>query len=497
MKKVIIIGAGMGGLVAGNLLAKDGHAVTIFEAHRLPGGYTAGFYRDGFYFESGTLSFEAGASVFKAMRDIGVYDQLEFVRKKHRWVTADFDGVPASYADLKQMLYTAYPTEKDSLDAFFAETDKMAVVTKMDKPMPYLYHGLPLLLAMLSYIPGAIRAAGLLKKYEHMTTSEFAAQFFARGSKLYRLFTAPAYPDMTAYLLGGFLAGVFHDYWTVKGGMQSWADTLAESFKRYGGTLKLGAPVDKIITRDGAAAGVACQGQEYTADTVIAACDYKKTLLQMLDDKSLVPAALREKIVQAAVSEGVFTVYLGLDMSNAALRENMVLPDVLYLNANPDYDIYDANDAAFFRKTPLTIYSPSLVNPGHAPEGKASLMLQTFVPSKWMGNWGGGDRTVYERLKETAREEMIAQAAAIIPGVADKIVYKDAATPLTYERFTSNTDGATSAWSWNPHRKFYDQTMSVNVTTPVKNLYIGSCWAMQIGGIPGALAAAYQCAQKV
>ena len=57
-KSVIIIGSGFGGLVAGNLLAKKGHNVTIFESHSAPGGYTAGFYRKDFYFESGTLSFE-------------------------------------------------------------------------------------------------------------------------------------------------------------------------------------------------------------------------------------------------------------------------------------------------------------------------------------------------------------------------------------------------------------------------------------------------------
>ncbi len=60
-----------------------------------------------------------------------------------------------------------------------------------------------------------------------------------------------------------------------------------------------------------------------------------------------------------------------------------------------------------------------------------------------------------------------------------------------------NTDGASSAWSWNPKKKFYKNTMSVNIETPVKSLYIGSCWAMQIGGVPGALAAAYQCAKKI
>ncbi|MDI6740056.1 MAG: NAD(P)-binding protein [Candidatus Edwardsbacteria bacterium] len=43
MSKIIIIGAGLGGLTAGNLLVKKCHEVTIFEAHSAPGGYVAGF----------------------------------------------------------------------------------------------------------------------------------------------------------------------------------------------------------------------------------------------------------------------------------------------------------------------------------------------------------------------------------------------------------------------------------------------------------------------
>ncbi|OPX83656.1 MAG: hypothetical protein A4E53_04491 [Pelotomaculum sp. PtaB.Bin104] len=89
MKNVIIIGSGIGGLIAGNLLAKKGHKVTIFEAHSMPGGYTAGFYKKGYYFESGTLSFEASASVFKAMKDIGVFEQIEFSRQRLRLVSED------------------------------------------------------------------------------------------------------------------------------------------------------------------------------------------------------------------------------------------------------------------------------------------------------------------------------------------------------------------------------------------------------------------------
>jgi phytoene dehydrogenase-like protein len=44
---------------------------------------------------------------------------------------------------------------------------------------------------------------------------------------------------------------------------------------------------------------------------------------------------------------------------------------------------------------------------------------------------------------------------------------------------------------------FYDTTMGTHVDTPVKNLYIGSCWASQMGGIPGALEAALKCARRI
>lgn len=302
---------------------------------------------------------------------------------------------------------------------------------------------------------------------------------------------------MLALFMGAGLSGMFTDYWTVKGGMQSWADILAENFRKLGGDLKLNSYVDRIITKNGTAVGVSCKGVVYNADYVISACDYKKTFLKLLDDKSLVQPALKDKISKSAVSEGIFTVYLGLDMSNDTLRDYMKIPHVFTSNYTPEYDIYNSEDGEFFSKTSVSFYSPSMVNPKHAPEGKSSLMLQTVVPYHWMNNWGGGDREVYLRLKEKAMNAMIESASRLIPGLKERIEYKEAATPLTYERYTHNTDGASSSWSWNPKKKFYKNPISANVNTPVKNLYIGSCWAMQIGGVPGALAAAYTCAGKV
>ena len=85
----------------------------------------------------------------------------------------------------------------------------------------------------------------------------------------------------------------------------------------------------------------------------------------------------------------------------------------------------------------------------------------------------------------------------MIPDLGGHIEFSDLATPRTYERYTGNTDGATSAWSWNPKNKFYKNIMSIRVDTPIRNLLIGSCWSCQIGGVPSAIGAARKCAQKI
>ncbi|MDD4877983.1 MAG: NAD(P)/FAD-dependent oxidoreductase [Candidatus Nanoarchaeia archaeon] len=500
MAKVAIIGSGMGGLTAGNLLAKKGHDVTIFESHFMPGGYTAGFWRKGFYFESGTLSFESSSTMFKAMEQIGIKDKVTFIRHKARWISDDYDECIESYADFKKMLYNAYPDEKENLNRCFKKIDAMykpihatgripsadvctGFSEKLDATVKSLWHGLREIKAALPYI--------------NMTTSEFLQQFFEKGSGVYNALYKCGYPEMSAGILGGAMNTLFEDYWTVKEGMQAWADALADNFQNLGGTLLMKAPVDMILTKDRKAIGVASKGRLHTADYVVSASDYKRTFLELLDDKTLIPDEMLARIEQSPVSEGIFTVYLGLDMSNAELRKRMKMHSLVLCNEEKNTDVNNADDRRYFEKAGFMAHSPSMENQNLSPEGKSSLMLQLMTNSGWMNNWGNGNRQEYRNLKESAKRALIIKIAKVIPDLESRIVFEEAATPLTYERYTGNSNGASSAWSWNPRKKFFKSPVSTNIETPVKNLYMGSCWATQIGGVPGALAAGYACAKKI
>jgi phytoene dehydrogenase-like protein len=500
MKNVVIVGSGIGGLTAGNLLVQKGHKVTIFESHSGPGGYTAGFWKKGFYFESGTLAYESSGVMNKTLEDIGVADQVRRVRKKDRWLSPYFDFAFDSLNAFKQAVHAGFPESRTALDGYFAGIDKICKVMEpfIVRPFPMQFRGFAAFKAMLPYIAGSRGYLRIRKQYKDKTVEDMAAEFFAPGTPVYRLFTEIGYPKMGIDGLGGFFLTMAKDYWHVADGMQHLADVLAAKFQERGGTLLLRAPVNRILTAGGAAVGVESGGKRFAADVVISACDYKSTFLKLLDDPAAMPAALLEKIRKAEVSEGVFTVYLGLAWPNADLEKRLRAYSVNFTPLAYDLDHDNPDDADYFKKCGFSLHSLSLINPKLAPDGKSSLMIQAVCPHHWQDNWGKGDREAYKELKDRVASELIGRAEAIVPGLRAAIEYEDAATPLTYERYTRNTDGATSAWSWDPRKKFYEGGMSkMTVATPVRNLLIGSCWVGQIGGIPSAIAAAYMCAKKI
>lgn len=499
-KTIAIVGAGLGGLTTGNLLVDRGHKVTIFESFTHPGGYTAGFRRKGYYFESGTLSFESIGVFEKMMADLGLSGRLPLVRMKMRLVSPHYDFVMGSLETLKDALVSAFPDERAGIDGYLREVEPLVAAMRpiAKKPIPPQFHGFGLLKALLPFAVAGPRYAIRRRRVKGMTVDELAAKYFKPGTPVYRFFTGLGYPKMEVSIQAGMFLVVAEDYWHAKEGMQHWADLLAARFRERGGDLRLGSPVECILTRGGAAVGVLSKGERFSADAVVSGCDYKKTFLNLLDDRAILPPADLEKIRDAAVSEGIFTVYLGLRMSGAELLAKMKTSSVGYMPLDRDVDPEDAKAADHFEKDSFSLYSPSLINPDLAPEGCSSLMIQAVCPAHWQDDWHCGDREAYLALKMQVKDRLVARAEVLVPGLRAAVDFEDAATPLTYERYTGNTDGATSGWSWNPKKPFYKGgAFTTSVATPVKNLWIGSSWGGQIGGIPNAIAAAYLTAKKI
>src|SRR5437588_1439522 len=100
----IVIGAGIGGLICANLLAREGLRVLLVEQHYMVGGYCSTFKRKGFVFDAAThfypLLGNPATLTGKLLRDMGVsttwikmnpVDQFHFPDQTTFSVPADFD----------------------------------------------------------------------------------------------------------------------------------------------------------------------------------------------------------------------------------------------------------------------------------------------------------------------------------------------------------------------------------------------------------------------
>ncbi len=80
---VIIVGAGMGGLTCGGLLARQGNSVLICEQHVRPGGCVCGFQRKDFTFDAIHFLISQcgpGETLPAALEAMGAKDAIEFIR---------------------------------------------------------------------------------------------------------------------------------------------------------------------------------------------------------------------------------------------------------------------------------------------------------------------------------------------------------------------------------------------------------------------------------
>jgi len=72
---VIVIGAGLGGLTAGSLLAKQGRKVLVLEQGDLVGGCCSTFEKDGYHFD-------IGASIVEAIRNMKMlFEEPHWIKK--------------------------------------------------------------------------------------------------------------------------------------------------------------------------------------------------------------------------------------------------------------------------------------------------------------------------------------------------------------------------------------------------------------------------------
>jgi phytoene dehydrogenase-like protein len=259
------------------------------------------------------------------------------------------------------------------------------------------------------------------------------------------------------------------------GGSLEFARAIEGRFLNLGGTVRYKARVEKVLERGGKATGVRLTGGDVIeADYVISACDLRASIYGFLDGKRIHPVQ-QELMDSGTLMNPMLQVSFGVNMdlsgSPAAVSEAFKLPAAVDLGG---------------RKVEWFGLKNYAYDPATAPAGKTTLVC--MFPVDWR-YWEKlkGHPAEYEAEKERTAEVCINALEIRYPGIRSKIEMTDVATPLTYERYTGNWQGAYMTFILSG--EFQRTHRFIPKTVPgLDGFYIASMWTNPPGGLPGAAA---------
>ncbi|MGN6257573.1 MAG: phytoene desaturase family protein [Solirubrobacterales bacterium] len=272
----------------------------------------------------------------------------------------------------------------------------------------------------------------------------------------------------------------------------------------HGGAVRTRARVERILTDDGRARGVRLlDGEEIKAPVVVSGSDLKRTYLELLGADQVRPRTLR-RVERMRMALPIFCVYLGLDFDLSDRLQN----SNYYLFGSEDVEqAYSSCYRGIFpTDPPLYLSSGTLKdphNPKGAPAGCSTLEIMTVAPagySEWRVERGpaAGERysrnPSYRAFKERAADLMIEGATKLIPDLRDHIIWSEAATPITHERYTLASGGTAyglehSPQQWGLHRP--------RARTEIEGLYLAGASTFYAHGVLGVMLGGVACAGAI
>ncbi len=277
---VVIIGAGIGGLVAAVQLAGAGVPVTVVERMATPGGKLRTVSCDGVAIDAGPTVFTA-RWIFEALfESLGerLDDHLTLVKSdrlaRHAWgdgSNLDLWADPARSRDAIGAFAGA--AEARGYDSFRAEA------ARIWNALEHRYMEAPVTTPV-----GLAFRFGLSGMGEMLAINPFQTLWKALGKhfkdpRLHQLYGRYAtYCGASPYDATATLMLIAHlearGVWLVEGGMHKVAEALAALATARGAKFRYNAPVSSIIVRGGRAVGVRlADSEEIMAGDVLANCD--------------------------------------------------------------------------------------------------------------------------------------------------------------------------------------------------------------------------------
>jgi phytoene desaturase len=379
-KKVIVIGAGIGGLATACLLGKKGYSVTLIEKNEKVGGRANLYKEQGYTFDMGP-SWYMMPDIFKHFFDIlgeniDDYLTLERLSPSYRIFLKSNKKQYDFYSDLEKTIQTfesIEPGSGEKLREYIKTTEYQYRIARKE----FMFKNYD---TIFDFFTKRVLTEGrklpLFSSVERIINKKFKSEILRKVMQYQTVLLgtppgkAPGIYSMMNFI--DFVEGV----WYPEGGIYKIIESLEKITQKYNVEIKTNSPVEKILVENGSVKGVLLKdGSEMLADIVVSNADTVHTDLHLLDKKYRQES--EKSWNKKLMAPSGFIMYLGVDGTIPSLQHHNLL---FSENWNENFD-------QIFKKPEwptdpsLYVCVPSKTDSHVAPEGKENLFILVPIAS--------------------------------------------------------------------------------------------------------------------
>jgi all-trans-retinol 13,14-reductase len=430
----VIIGAGVSGMTAALILAKDGFDVALVEKSRKTAPLIRGFRRNGTYFDTGfhhTGSLGNNEILDILFHYLGLSDRLE----KEPFDPDGFDLLrcgqtgfefrfPYGYERIQDRLLEKFPGEAKAINEY------LTTVKDTFNSFPYINldpEGLEM------SIQKSVRGPSLKEFLDRLTDNQQLKWVLSLHCLLHGV---P--PEEVPFTYNACVAGSYYEsVHRIKGGGACLAKAYDSRLKELSVDVYCGQAASKIRVpsdpssisevrlQDGTS--LQCRGCISTI--------HPKNFLNLVPESTFRPA-YRKRLQQLEETCSAYILYAGCNtLPQSITRNNLLLTS--------DWDL-----TGLRQKDPLE-NRPLYVCQAHQPNGKAlnnGLIAIVPAPGRHTERWSDSNPRKrpkdYIEFKDNTGKRLQRHVEACVPEMAGNIQFAECSTPLTIRDFTNNPFGS-------------------------------------------------------
>jgi phytoene dehydrogenase-like protein len=429
-KSVCVIGAGVGGLTAAAYLVKEGYKVTVLEKATTVGGSAGWYIRNGRKFPTGaTIAFglEEKGLLRTLLKELDIDLPAEELLHPMDVILPEGKVSIVKSTDLwaQELKEAFHPRSGDVMlfwEALQQISDDVLAVTESRVSLPvrkrYDLGSLPRhavrhprsmarLARYALYTVEDLMRKYDLESYEPLRQLLNAQLLDAVQTDVREAALLPSSLALTIYRRGSFF---------IENGMGQLGKALVHRIKELGGEIVKVSPVESLV--------------------------YEESRKQWNVASRKCTSSFDFVINNSGISFGEGTSYESEDeFSWGAFRIDAILSSEGLSGSLKErtfpfaYQIVPSLDSPSLRATthgPVYVtFNHSVDRKGERVEGEVMMTVSLHTE---LESWSGYTEDEYKRIKEQVTEEILAEIGKVIP-VKENILFAEAGTPLTYERY--------------------------------------------------------------